>query len=35
MRNLTGVTRGALARGSVRRSPQAIRRGGAGGGRGG
>ena len=35
MRNLTGVTSGAIARGYVRRSNGAVRRGGSGGGRGG
>lgn len=35
MRNLTGVTRGAIVRGFAARSPGAIRRGGRGGGRGG
>lgn len=35
MRNLTGVTSGAIARGAVRRSNGAIRRGGRGGSRGG
>jgi len=35
MRNLTGVTAGAIARGYASRSVHAIRRGGNGGGRGG
>lgn len=35
MRNLTGLTGGAIARGGPRRSNGAVRRGGSGGGRGG